>query len=233
MKNNYSFISKIIGVFVLVAFGLCVSDYASEAGSQYSASIKYNAAQADIPAQFKAEGKARNAVIYVAEFIDARQLDDKKEIGRVRERNDDRNPIFAKEALPAKAVANGIQVYLKKAGYKVDDKIAQWNLKESTIKRAGGGLLIGGTIEEMEVTCWRGVFSHAYKTNVKLTIVFANPANGTILYRCRVESSSSKDDVSFSEEQIGQRLSAALGDALEKIFKDKDMAQKIKEVIDK
>ena len=96
-----------------------------------------------------------------------------------------------------------------------------------------GKLLIGGTIEEMEVTCWRGVFTHAYKTNVKLTIVFANPANGTILYRGRVESSSSKDDVSFSEGQIGQRLSAALGDALEKIFKDKDMAQKIKEVLDK
>ena len=85
----------------------------------------------------------------------------------------------------------------------------------------------------MEVTCWRGVFSQSYKTNVKLTIVFANPANGTILYRSRVESSSSKDDAFFSEEQIGRRLSSALGDALEKIFKDKDMAQKIKEVLDK
>jgi len=233
MKNKYLFISKIIGVFVLVAFCLGISDYASAAGSQYSTAIKYDAAQADIPAHFKAEGKARNAVIYVTEFIDARQLDDKKEIGRVRERNDNRNPICAKDALPAKTVADGIQVYLKKAGYKVDDKIAQWDLKESTIKRAGGKLLIGGTIEEMEVTCWRGVFSQSYKTNVKLTIVFANPANGTILYRSRVESSSSKDDAFFSEEQIGRRLSSALGDALEKIFKDKDTAQKIKEVLDK
>jgi hypothetical protein len=120
---------------------------------------------------------------------------------------------------------------LKKVGYKIAEKTVQWNLKEETIPKGKGKLIIGGSIEEMEVTCWRGVFSHNYKTNLKLTVIFADAAKGKILYKRNVEGSSSRDDVSFSEAELGGQLSAALGDAIEKVFEDKAAAEKIKETI--
>ena len=231
MKNNCSFVLKRSAVLVLIAFGLGISDCAT-AGSLYSVNMRYDAAQAVIPAYLKADEKTRDAIISVAEFTDARQVDDKKIIGRVRERDDTRVPIFPKDVMPTKAVADGIKEYLKKAGYKVADKIVQWDLrKEETMPKGNGKVIIGGNIEELEVTCWRGVFSNSYKTKVKLTIVFADLAKGKILYKSKVESASSRDDVSFSEEEIGGQLSAALGDAIQKVFQEKAVAQKIKEAI--
>ena len=229
MKKNCTFILTGIAVFVLITFNLGIS--ASAATSQYSINMQYGAEKAVIPEYLKAEGKTRGAVITVAEFTDERQMDDRKVIGQVRERDDIKVPVFPKDALPTKAVANGIKEYLEKADYKIDDKIVQWDLKEETMPKGKGKIIIGGSIEELEVTCWRGVFSHSYKTNLKLTIVIADLAKGKILYKGKVESSSSRDDVSFSEEELGGQLSNALGDAIKKVFEDKVVAQKIKEAI--
>jgi hypothetical protein len=224
---NWSF--TIIAALVLIALGLGVSGCA--AANLYSVNMRYDAAQAVIPAYLKAEEKMRDAIITVAEFTDSRQLDDKKIIGRVTERDDTKVLVFPKYVIPTKAVANGVKEYLKKAGYKVADKNVQWDLKEETVPKGSGKVIISGSIDELEVTCWRGVFSNSYKTKVKLTIVFADLAKGKILYKSKVESSSSRDDVSFSEEQLGERVSTALGDAIEKVFEEKAVAQKIKEAI--
>ena len=229
MKKNCLFVLKIIAVLVLIAFGLGIS--VSAATSQYSINMQYGAERSVIPGNIKADEKTRGAIITVAEFTDARQVDDKKIIGHVRERDDTRVPVLAKNVVPSQAVANGIREYLKKAGYKVADKLVQWDLKEGTMPKGKGKVIIGGSIEELEVTCWRGVFSHSYKTNLKLTIVIADLAKGKILYKRNVESSSSRDDVSFSEAELGGQLSNALGDAIEKAFEDKAVAQKIKEAI--
>jgi hypothetical protein len=230
MKNNCLFVLKIITVLVLITFGLGISGSAA-ATSLYSINMQYGAEQAVIPEYLKAEEKTRSAIISVAEFTDTRQVDDKKIIGQVRERDDTKVPVFPKDVIPTKAVANGIKEYLKKAGYKVAGKIVQWDLKEETMPKGNGKVIIGGSIDELEVTCWRGVFSHSYKTNLKLTIVIADLVKGKILYKSKVESSSSKDDVSFSEAELGEQLSTAMGDAIEKVFIEKAIAQKIREAI--
>jgi hypothetical protein len=231
MKNNCSFVLKKIAVLVLIAFGWGISGCASTS-SLYSVNMRYDAAQAVIPAYLQAEEKTSDAIITVAEFTDTRQLDDKKIIGRVIERDGTKPLVFPKYVIPTKAVANGIKEYLKKAGYKVADKIVQWDLrKEETMPKGNGKVIIGGNIEEMELTCERGVFINSYKASLKLTIVFADLAKGKILYKSKVESVSSRDDISFSEEQLGEQASTALGDAIEKVFEEKAVAQKIKEAI--
>jgi hypothetical protein len=232
MKNNCSFVLKRIAVLVLIAFGWGISGCATTTTSLYSVNMRYDAAQAVIPAYLQAEEKTRDAIITVAEFTDTRQLDDKKIIGRVIERDGTKPLVFPKYVIPTKAVANGIKEYLKKAGYKVADKIVQWDLrKEETMPKGNGKVIIGGNIEEMELTCERGVFINSYKASLKLTIVFADLAKGKILYKSKVESVSSRDDISFSEEQLGEQASTALGDAIEKVFEEKAVAQKIKEAI--
>lgn len=230
MKNNYPFVPKRIAVLVLIALGLGLSG-CGPVLSLYSINMRYDAAQAVIPAYLKAEEKMRDTVITVAEFTDTRQVDDKKIIGRVIERDSTKVLVFPKYVIPTKAVSNGIKEYLKKAGYKVADKIVQWDLREEAMPKGNGKVIIGGNIEELEVTCWRGVFSNSYKASLKLTIIFADLAKGKILYKSKVESASSRDDVSFSEEELGEQASTALGDAIEKVFEDKAVVQKIKEVI--
>ena len=228
MKSKYLFVLKVVAMFVLIVFGFGISGNA--ATSSYNINIQYKAEKAVIPEDFKADKKTRDATIYVAEFIDTRQVDDKKIIGWVKVYGE-KVPLFSKNDIPTRVVANGIKEYLKKAGYKVADSIVQWDLKEGTMPKEKGKVIIGGSIDELEITCWTGVFSNDYKANLKLAIVVADLAKGKILYKGNVESASSKTDVSFSEEQLGTEASNALGAAIEKIFEGKTVAQKIKESI--
>lgn len=200
--------------------------------ASYNISMVYSGLdKAVIPDALKVDAKTRKAVIYVAEFVDARQVADKKLVGHVREIGDARVPVFMKNDVPARIVANGIKDYLKKAGYNVDEKIVQWDLKEGSIPKKSGKIIIGGSIDELEVSCWTGVFSNDYKANIKLTLVVADAVKGTILYKGSVSVASSKTDVSFSEGQLGRQADIALGEAIEKVFEGKAVAQKIKESI--
>lgn len=229
MKINYLHVPKKITVYVLITFGIFLS--VAAAAGFYSTNMQYGAEKAVIPEYLKAGEKTRGAIISIAEFTDKRQLDDTKIIGQVRERDDTRVPVFTRGLIPGRAVANGIRHYLKKAGYNVADKIVQWDLKKETMPKGSGKVIISGTIDALEATCWRGVFSHSYKTNVKLTIILAAPSKGKMLYKRKVEGTSSKNDVSFSEGEMGAQLSTALGEAIENAFEDKEVAQEIKEAI--
>ena len=193
--------------------------------------MQYGAEQAVVPEHLIAGDKMRGAAVFVADFIDARQVGDKKTLGWVKELDGSKVPVFPKNVVPTRAVANGIRAYLKKAGYNVADKTGSWDLKEGSIPKGGGRLIIGGSIDELEVTCWTGVFSNDYKTNLKLTLVVADGVKGKILYKGNVTVASSKTDVSFSEGQLGGQAGAALGEAIEKIFEGKTIAQKIKEAL--
>jgi hypothetical protein len=190
----------------------------------------YDADKAAIPAYLKADITS-SAVISIAEFTDKRQMDDQLVIGRVVEKDGMNNLVFPKNVTATKAVSKGIKEYLRKAGYKVSDKIVQWNLKEETMPKEDFKIIIGGNIDELEISCRRGFPSNTYSADMKLTIVFADMAKGKIIYKSRVESSYSKENVLFSEESLGEQAGIALGDAIEKIFEDKALAQKLKEAI--
>ena len=230
MNKKYLFVLKIIAAVVLIVFGLGQPGSAA-IPSRYSIDMQYSAAKAVIPEHLKAEAKTRSVIISVAEFTDKRRVNDKKVIGHVKELDDAKVPVFLKPVTATKAVANGVKDYLKKAGYKVADDLVQWDLKEGTMPKGSGKLIISGSIDELEVTCWTGVFSNDYKANLKLTLVVADSAKGKILYKGTVVSSSSRTDVSFSEGQLGQEASNVLADAIEKVFAGETVAQKIKEAI--
>ena len=198
--------------------------------SLYSVNMFYDAEQAAIPAYLKAD-KASDAIISIAEFTDTRRMDDRLVIGRVVEKDGMKNLVFPKNIKATKAVSKGIKEYLRKAGYKVSDKIVQWDLKEETMPKEDFKILIGGNIDELEISCRRGFPTNTYTTNMKLTIVFADMAKGKILYKSTVESNFSKEYVLFSEESLGEQAGITLGDAIEKVFADKAVAKKIKEAI--
>jgi len=228
MNKNYFIVLKIMAALCLIVFGSGKPGIAASP-SLYSIDMQYAAEQAAIPEQLKADAKTRGVIIAVTEFTDARQVADKKIIGWVKELDGTKVPVATRSVAQTRAVSNGIKDYLKKAGYQVADKLVPWDLKEETMPKGSGKVIIGGSIEDMEVTCWTGVFSNDYKINLKLSLVVADSAKGKILYKGNVTITYSKTDTSFSEGQLGRQASLALSDAIVKIFEGKTVAQKIKE----
>ncbi|MFO7569787.1 MAG: hypothetical protein R6W75_08295 [Smithellaceae bacterium] len=228
-KSALSFL-KVIVVSGVMVFSMGQSATAA-AVDAYHIDLQYSADQAVIPEHLKAGEKARGVLISVAEFLDARRIDDKKVIGHVRERDDSRVPIFSKSVTHTRTVAGAIGKYLKKAGYSVSDQVSPWDLQEATLPKHTGKVVVGGRIDALDVTCWTGAFSNDYKVDMKLTLVVADAARGKIIYQGSVTVGYSRTDVSFSEEQIGREAGIALADAVEKIFEGKNPAQKIKEAI--
>ena len=226
MKRNTLRFTCLCGLFFSIyIFSGCAGP------NLYSVNMYYDAERAIIPAYLSADVKISDDAVSVAEFTDTRQMDDRLVIGRVVENDDTKVLIFPKNVRATKTIASGIKKYLRKAGYKVAEKNEQWNLKEENIPMGDSQVLIGGNIEELEVSCRRGFPTNSYKSNIKLNFVFADIAKGKILYKNTVESSYSEERVLFSENILGEQADIVLADAIEKLFEDKTVAQKLKEAI--
>ena len=218
----------LVGLVMIVC--IC-SIFGCIANSLYSVNLRYDAANAVIPSYLTADQKVQGKTISVAEFTDTRQMEDRLVIGRVVERDGMKTLVLPKYTKPTQALAQGIKEYLSKAGYKVTAKIVKWDLKEENLPKIDSRILVGGNIEEMEITCQRGFPTNSYKTTIKLNIIIADLAAGKIIYKRIVESVSSKKHVSFSEERLGDHASIALGYSIEKVFEEKALVQKITEIL--
>lgn len=219
-------------IWLMAAMFLCISGCAVT--TIYSVNMNYTAEKAFIPLYLKPDQKALQSIIGVAEFTDARKTDDPLVIGHVIEKNGTRVLVLPKHSRPTDAVARGVRAYLRKAGYNVSGVGEKWDLQEQSIPNAANGkILIGGAIEEMEINCRRALPANTYTTRIKLTVYLADSINKKILHRSSVESTTSLKHVSFSEERMGDQAGIALGDGIEKIFENGELAQKIREALDR
>jgi hypothetical protein len=201
------------------------------ATSLYSVNMNYDAGRANIPAYLKNDAKGRNTVITIAGFVDTRKVNDPMVIGRVVEQDGSRTLVLPKYTKPTQAVTTGIKRFLIKAGYKIAGDAGQWDLKEETMPKVDTKLIIGGSIDELELTCRKGFPTDSYKAVMKLNLVLADTVKGKILYRSSVESNSSLEYISFSEARLEEQINIVLSDAIEKIFEDRNVAQKFKEAM--
>ncbi|MGB5218052.1 MAG: hypothetical protein WBN66_07110 [Smithella sp.] len=201
------------------------------AGNLYSINLYYDGTKAVIPGYLQSSGKSAGADMAVAEFTDMRQIDDRLVIGHVVKANGSKYPVFPKDIPVTKSIAHGIKNYLKKAGYNVGDKLEQWNVKEESIPRGDTRVLIGGSIDEMEIQCRKGYLTNTYAGDLKLTVFFADMASGKILHRTQVESKYSREHLLFSENILAEQADIVLADAIEKLFEDKVVAKKLKEAL--
>lgn len=217
-------------MFLVLMIALGISGCANT--KNYSINMNYDAQKAVIPAYMKADQKALQSIIGLAEFNDTRKVDDTLVMGHVIEKDGQSFLILPKYTRAAHAVAEGIRQYLRKAGYNVSGVGPRWDLKAETMPQMSNSkILIGGAIEEMDITCRRDFPSNSYKTKIKLTIYIADMVNKKILHHANVEATTSLEHISFSEERLGEQASVALGDAIEKMFSKKEVAQKLREVL--
>lgn len=230
-ENKESLSEKKIRYFIVTWFSVfCLVIIGCASARLYSVNLSYDAGKAVIPAYLKAD-KAQSGTIAIAEFADVRQMDDRLVIGRVVEKDGMKTLVMPKHTKPTRAVASGVKDYLVKAGYKIAGNAGPWDLKEETLPKTDSKVIIGGSIEEMELTCRKGFPTDSYKAKMKLAVIIADATKGKILYRSSVESNSSLEYVSFSEAKLEEQINIALGEAVEKVFEDRKVAQILKEAM--
>lgn len=186
----------------------------------YSVDMKY------VPTRTfsKTPGVAGPIVVTVAAFQDRRKIEDKMLIGRVIKADGKRIPVLPKYVKPSNAVTAPVKEFFRLAGYRVATESPAWDLQESGINKEWGAILVGGSIDELDITCQDSLTITKYTAKVKLTIYFADTLKGKIFHKVTTESSVSLDHILFSEERMEQQLNAALSDAVEKMFEGRGVA---------
>ncbi|MDX9822412.1 MAG: hypothetical protein RBT20_10805 [Syntrophales bacterium] len=195
----------------------------------YSVDMKY------VPSRVmpRTEGTGEIITVTVAAFEDRRKINDKMIIGWVVKSDGERIPVLPKFVKPSVAVTSPLKDFLARAGYRISPESPVWDLKEESIRKEWGSILIGGSIDELEVICEDSLTVEKYSAKAKITALFANAQTGKVFYKVTTQSGVSLEHVLFSEERIEQQINAALSDAIEKIFEGKDIAAKIREAAGK
>jgi hypothetical protein len=178
------------------------------------------------------ERLTRPISVTVANFEDLRQVKDRTYIGRVVKSNGEEVPVFPKFVKPSQAVTTPVKDLLRNAGYWVSPNSPTWDLKEATIKKEWERILIGGSIDDLEVVCIDSMTRDNYTAKAKITALFADTSSGKIFFRMTTESSVSLEHVLLSEEKLEQQLNTALSDAIEKIFESSKVSDVIRKVIE-
>lgn len=165
--------------------------------------------------------------ITVARFIDSRDIKDRMVIGRVVSSDGGTIPVMPKYLEPVDAVTAGIRECLSAAGYSLSPEIPVWDLRSDSIEKRWGDLLIGGTIDKLEIVCHKDGIKKDYRANVKLTIVFADARNARIFRKMDIETSPSLVHVRFSEKMLEEQINKALSDSIERVFGNREIMRKI------
>lgn len=204
---------------VLLASLLLLSSCSSI--TQYSVDMRYSPAFATDPVA------PPGTVVRLAGFNDLRKTEDTMVIGRVIKFDKTRIRVFPKYKNAADAVTEGVRAYLERSGTALPPETDKWDLQEGTIKRADRGILIGGSIDELELVCREEMPTRKYDARIKLTFVVADLKQGRIILRTSAESVSSMDYIVFSEKKMEEQANSVLAGAIEKAFLSSDIKEKI------
>lgn len=211
---------------MLAGLLLCVSVIGC-APKLYNVNMRYQPTKAIAPAVTD----GRKFSLTVTSFIDRRKMEDTLLIGRVVESNGTSIPILPKYVKATDAVAATLRELLIQSGYGVSPEKAEWDLQESTIRPEWGTLVVGGAIEELDVTCLDKFPQKHYTAKARVTLVFADVQKKRIFYRVTSESSSTLDHVIFSEEKLESQINGVLSDAMEKALEGPETGRQIREAL--
>lgn len=173
----------------------------------------------------------RKFSLTVAAFIDHRKMDDTLLIGRVIHSDGSSIPILPRYVKAEDAVAAALRELLIQSGYGVSPEKAAWDLQENTLRPDWGRILVGGAIEELDVTCLDTITRKSYSAKARVTLVFADVQKKRIFYRIASESSSTLDHILFSEEKLENQINGVLSEAMEKALEGPETAKQIREAL--
>ena len=213
---------------VRIAVFLCLLGILSGCAPKiYNVNMRYEPTKVIPPAVTD----GRKYSLTVASFIDQRKMEDTLLIGRVIKSNGTPIPILPRYVKPTDAVAAALRDVLVKSGYAVAPSRPTWDLNEATIRPEWGTILVGGTIDTLDVTCVETFTMKQYNATVRVTLIFADVQKKRIFYRLTSESSSSLDHVFLSEARLESQINGVLSDAIEKALEGPETVRQIREAL--
>ena len=195
----------------------------------YNVNMRYEPTKAAT----KAATDSRRYSLTVASFTDLRKIDDTLLIGRVIKSDGTPIPILPRYVKPTDAVAAALREHLSRSGYAVAPDRPAWDLDEKTIRPEWGKILVGGTIDALDVSCVEMLTMKRYNAKARLTLVFADIQTKRIFYRIVSESTSSLDHIITSEEKLENQINGVLSEAIEKAIEGPETGRQIQEAINK
>jgi hypothetical protein len=211
---------------ILVCLLLLVSTIGC-APKLYNVNMRYQPTKTIAPAVTD----GRKFSLTVTSFIDRRKMEDTLLLGRVVHSDGSSIPILPKYVKATDAVAAALRELLIQSGYGVSPEKVEWDLQESTIRPEWGTLLVGGAIEELDVTCLEKFPQKHYTAKARVTLVFADVQKKRIFYRVTSESNSTLDHVVFSEEKLESQINGVLSDAMEKALEGPETGRQIRDAL--
>jgi hypothetical protein len=219
-RTSRSFLWLFLFLFLLIVSGCGKT-------ALYTINIRYEPTKA-VPA---ADPGMIKRIWTVANFVDARTVDDPLKIGYVLRPEGRKIFILPDKVKAPEAVAAGVRDYLYKAGYSLSGVRPEWNLQDGTINGDWGDILIGGAINKLEIICDDSQPLspvQTYSAVVNLGIVLADVAARKVVYKTSVEGSASLKDVSFSVDKLEKQLNGALSEVIERLFTGAEFQEQLK-----
>lgn len=170
-------------------------------------------------------------VVTIAAFNDARPGGDDLLIGRVTTPMGGFTSVIPRTMKPGTAVSAIVKDLLVRSGHQVSVAMPPWDLSEKAIQRDWGRILIGGNIDQLEVTCRNDIPIKTYEAWVGLTLVFADVQSGKIFHRVSTASKNSMEHVYFSSNILEQQISSAATEAVEKALEGPALKDKLRNVL--
>jgi hypothetical protein len=155
---------------------------------------------------------AEKGTVTVVLFNDKRDVTDKTLIGM----KDDEERFVSFSYGAARAVSDAVGAYLQSRGYTVNRVNEAWDGTAQSSRPEWGDLVVGGDIEDLNITVTSAFPKTEYRGSVKLRVIMADPKTKTILQKEKVESSSSYVTVYFSRDKAEELINSTLADAMEK-----------------
>jgi hypothetical protein len=200
-------VRKLISVILLLSIASCTSL------SRYPLELSY-----EPKAHEAAGGKGTVTVVL---FNDKRGVTDKKVIGM----KDEETSFVSLTGSPASAVSDAVRAYLQSRGYTVNKVTEAWDGTAQSLRPEWGDPVVGGDIEELNITATTTFPKIEYHCLVKLYVITADAKTKSILRKERVESSSAYATVIFSRDKAEELINSTLADALEKTLDKIDKSQ--------
>ena len=116
---------------------------------------------------------------------------------------------------------------LKARGFSVKD-VTAWDLTAEGIKAEGIDVLMSGEIKSLWVETVTGIISVDLKADAQLRVVAADVLEKKILYAATVGNRIDRGNIAFSFEYVQQVLSEVLSSAINQVFDDKIIKDKLK-----
>jgi len=145
---------------------------------------------------------------------------------RSLESSDQTNDLVVQGTAPDRVTA-ALKSALKARGIAEKD-LAAWDLTEAGLPSDGADLLISGEIKKLWVEAKSRFANTTVKAEVQLRISIADMAQKKIIRVVNVNSTMERQGLTFSTDVVESALSDALTAAIEQIFTDDELKNRLK-----